>query len=94
MISFHSSDLCQPAENIATQGGPVGYRNVVSYVAALGLPVLPRTAMDKGTAGLEPLSPHHPPLADRIWLARWMRSADTSWSLGNLGNSKRQMRKC
>jgi len=49
MISSHSSDLCQPAENIATQGGPVGYRNVVSYVAALGLPVLPRTAMDKGT---------------------------------------------
>ncbi|KAJ1338603.1 eukaryotic-like serine/threonine-protein kinase [Microdochium nivale] len=46
-VSSHSSDLCRAVENIVTQDGLVGYRNVVSYVAALGLPVLPRTAMDE-----------------------------------------------
>ena len=48
-VSSHSSDLCRAVENISAQDGLVGYRNVVSYVAALGLPVLPRAAMDEAT---------------------------------------------
>ncbi|KAK6540707.1 hypothetical protein TWF694_008099 [Orbilia ellipsospora] len=46
-LSSHSSNISRAVENLAKQSSLIAYRNVLSYVAALGLQVFPATALDE-----------------------------------------------